>query len=541
MLDATGKKLLRLLQPDQPAEVRAAAALVLGEVGLRDAEVTRAVCDGLNDPDPDVRARLLAAAGRLRVEQALPQLLARIAEGGQESEWAAQAAARLGAKGTRALQELMGKVAPGLRRRIAGALAAAGTASAGSAAVEALLDKDPGVVEAAARSLIHEIPSLDDAPKQALADHLLGLLDQAKCAPLPLPSEAAVVRLLTALGDPRAEAHLWERIQPGHPTEVRAAALQGLSRWAAAPSRERLKRLLACAADPDFRVAAPALMLLKGVPVSDRQLPDWLALLDAPDVAVRRAALEKLGDRDTPEVAAALLRQLRHPDRGLRDEALARLARLAEGRQALARALLEAGSPDDAWTLARSQERFAGDYDAPLRDEVFARACTYLDAGDRRADALLHLLRTANAAELRDRIEERALALRKKKQYDRALTYLRLLTRDPACAAPTRLEQAGCALKLSGRDLSQEARAADPCLQEFARLVHNHEAETLAFVTGAKWLEPEELFYLGFHFAEKERQEKKFGGEVLRLVVQRSPRAKIAKDARSKLRSEGLE
>jgi HEAT repeat protein len=541
MLDATGKKLLRLLGPDQPAEVRRATATVLGALGLKDAEINRAVCDGLADPDPAVRSRLLAVAGQLRVEPALPQLLKKIEEGGEESELAAHSAARLGARGTKALQELMHKVAPGLRRRIAGALAAAGTASAGSAAIDALLDKDPGVVDAAARSLSGEIPALPESARQALADHLLGLLEGSKKSPLPTPTEAAVFRLLAALGDPRAETWFWDRIQPGHPVEVRAAALQGLGRWAAAPAKDRLKRLLVGAADADFRVAAPALMMLRGVDVADRQLADWLTLFDAADVAGRRLALEKLGDRDTDEVAAALLRQLRHPDRGLRDDTLARLGRLAAGRKALADALLAAESPDAAWTLARTQEPFVAGYGADLRGRLFDQACDYLDAGDRRADALLHLLRVADPPGLRDRLEERAQALRKKKQYDNALAYLRQLTRDPACAAAVRLEAAGCALKVSARDVSAEARAADPALQLFARLIDNHEAETLEFVGQANWLEPEELFYLGFHFAEKERAAKKFGGEVLRLVVQRSPRAKIAKDAKSKLRGEGLE
>jgi HEAT repeat protein len=541
MLDATGKKLLRLLGPDQPAELRRAVATVLGELGLRDAEVTRAVCDGLADPDPAVRSRLLTAAGQLRIEPALPLLLRKIEEGGEESELAALAAAKLGAKGTKALQDLMHHVAPGLRRRIAGALAAAGTASAGSAAMDALLDKDPGVVDAAARSLSAEIPAMPEAARQALADHLLGLLQATKKSPLAPPSESAVVRLLAALGDRRAESWFWDRIQPGHPVEVRAAALQGIGKSAAAPVKDRLKRLLVCAADPDFRVAAPALMILRGLEVADRQLADWLPLFDAPDVAVRRLALEKLGDHDTEAVAAALLRQLRHPDRALRADALERLSRLTAGRTALAEALLAADTPDAAWTLARTQEPFVGSYDARLRERLFAQACEYLEAGDRRADALLHLLRVADTHGLRDRIEERGLALRKKKQYDKALAYLRLLTRDPACGAAARLEAAGCALKVSGRDLSAEARAADPALAQFARLVDGHEVETLEFVTKGKWLEPEELFYLGFHFAEKERAEKKFGGEMLRLVVKRSPRSKLAKDAKSKLRGEGLE
>jgi hypothetical protein len=541
MLDATAKKLLQLLSPDHPAPLRCAAALVLGELGLRDAEVAKAICAGLSDPDAALRARLLAVAGQLRIESALPQLLTKIEEGGEESELAAQAAAKLGARATKALQDLMHKVAPGLRRRIAGALAAAGTASAESAAIDALLDSDPGVVDAAARSLSGEIPAMTTAARKALADHLLDLLKGSKKSPLSPPSESAVIRLLAALGDARAEAWFWDRIPPGHPVTVRAAALQGLGKATEPPIKDRLKRLLACGADADFRVAAPALMLLRAVEVGDRQLADWLPLFDAPDVAARRLAMEKLADRDTPEVAAALLRQLRHPDRALRNDALAHLARLDSGRTALAEALLAAESPDAAWTLVRTQEPFVGRYDRALRERLFEQACDYLEAGDRRADALLHLLRVADAPALRDRLAERALALRKKKKYDMALAYLRLMTRDPACAASIRLEAAGCALKLSGHDLPAEARAADPCLQQFTRLIDNHETETLEFVTQAKWLEPEEFFYLGFHFAERERAEKKFGGAMLSLVVQRSPRSKLAKDAKNKMRGEGLE
>jgi hypothetical protein len=282
-------------------------------------------------------------------------------------------------------------------------------------------------------------------------------------------------------------------------------------------------------------------MLLKDMPVSDKHLSDWLTLLDAPDVAVRRAALDKLQDRDNAVVAEALVRQLHHPDRWLREQALGCLGRLSEGRKALALALLKAQTPDDAWALARSQERFVADYDARLRQQIFTEACAYLEAADRRADALLHLLRAADAHEVRDRLEERALALRKKKQYEKAQVYLRLLTRDPACGAGIRLEAAACALKLSPRDLAHDSREADPCVEQFVRLIHNHEAETLDFVTRAKWLDPEELFYLGFHFVEKERQEKKFGGAALNLVIKRSPRSKLAKDAKSKLLSAGLE
>src|SRR5581483_10138604 len=103
-----------------------------------------------------------------------------------------------------------------------------------------------------------------------------------KKAPPPPASGSAIVRLVAALDDPRAAAVLWDRIVPPHPPEVRAAALQALGKWVSSPGKEQLKRLFTAAADRDFRVAAPALFILKGLPVGASALPEWLSLLRAP-------------------------------------------------------------------------------------------------------------------------------------------------------------------------------------------------------------------------------------------------------------------
>src|SRR6516164_354945 len=111
--------LVRLLRPDQPAEVRRSAILVLAELGIRETEIASAIRETLDDPDPAVRLQAIQAVGKLKVDAALPQLLDRIRGGGPEAEQSAEAAVRRGAKGAKALQELMPKVAPGLRRYIA--------------------------------------------------------------------------------------------------------------------------------------------------------------------------------------------------------------------------------------------------------------------------------------------------------------------------------------------------------------------------------------------------------------------------------------
>ncbi|HEY1377928.1 MAG TPA: HEAT repeat domain-containing protein [Gemmataceae bacterium] len=530
--------LVRLLKTDQPADVRRAAAVVIAELDLRDAAVATAIREALDDPDPAVRLQAIQAVGRLKIDAALPQLIDRIRGGGPEAEQAAEAAVRLGSKGTKALQGLMPKVAPGLRRYIAAALASGGT-GADAAALAMLRDKDPNVVESAVRSLVGKIPTLTPAQHRALTGELLTLAGNKK-APLPASTEAAVVRLLAVLNDPRAAAALWARVGPPHPPEIRAAALQALGKWVTNPGKEQLQRLFAAAGEADFRVAAPALMMLQRLPAGERALAGWLDLLRAPDVAVRRLALQKVGDRDDEDVVEALLEQTRHPDRELREGSYARLTATDRGRKALTKALLGAETADQAWPLARALAPYAGQFPPKWRESVFKDVCEYLEANDRRADALLFLLREADAEELKERVREKALAWRKKKDYATAILYLRLLTRDPTAGWDTRLELAACGLKVSAKELPHDARAADPALHQLAQLCQQDPAGLFKQLSAIKWLDPDDLYYVGFHFAEQGGYQRQFGADVLKLVLKRSPRSKVAQAAKSKLRSVGL-
>jgi HEAT repeat protein len=531
------KKLVRMLDADQPLDVRCAAALVLGELGGRDAEVNRALLACLDDENPALRVRAIEAAGKLHAEIALPKLLERIKHGGEEAELAAKSAARLGAKGTKALQEMLHKVVPGVRRYIAAAL----TGGSGSVDVSVLLDRDQGIVEAAATSLLQQVPSLTPKQRGHLTGDLLELVGKKKKkAPLLPVNEVAVVRVLAALDDERAAPVFWERTLPPHPGPVRAAALQALGKWVEEPGKEEWKRLFTCAGESDFRLVAPALMILQRLPVQKKMLDNWVALFRAPDVSARKLALEKTAGFDSAELAESLLEQISHVDRELREGSLARLANLEHGRKALTKALLKEESVDRTWMLARAQAPFAKQYPVKWREEVFAQVCKYLEANDRRADPLLFLLREAEPAELRDHLEERAIAWRKKKEYAKALQYLKLLARDPACGFATRLELATCGLKLSSHELALEARNNDPCLHQFTILCQQDEEELLKQIEKMKWLDPEDLYYLGFHFAESGGKPQEFGAGVLRLLIKRSPKTKLAQAAKSKLRTAGV-
>ena len=537
MADDLSKKLLRLLDDGQPTDVRTAALTVIAEVGSKDGDISKRIVSLVRDPQQPIRLKAIHAIGKLRIDSGLNELLGWVQEGGPEAEHSAQAAAKLGAKGTKSLQDLMPKVAPGLRRYIAAALGSGGTASADSAALHVLLDSDPGVVDATVRSLIGQIPSFTPAKKQSVTEQLLELLKEGELSAL---SALAAMRILAALGDPKAEPVFWDRAQSKYPADMRAIALQTLGKWIKSPSKEQAKRLFACAAERDFKVAAPALMMLQNMPVQSKLLEDWYGLLAAPDVAVRRLALGKLKDQDNAELAEMLLPDLKHPDRAYRDEVLQQLSNMDAGCKAIIDALLEAETTDAAWMLARAAAPRIKELPAAMRQKLFVTVCGYLEEDDRRSDALLFLLRETDAADLRERLEEKAAGHRQKKKYEQAMVYLRLLGRDPAIGFANRFDLAAVGLKLSAKDLSHESRHADPCLGHFSHLARHFEPELMKQLEKTKWLEPEDLYYLGFHFSEKDGAERKVAAPILQLVVKRSPKTKTGQAAKTKLKNSGL-
>jgi len=94
-------------------------------------------------------------------------------------------------------------------------------------------------------------------------------------------------------------------------------------------------------------------------------------------------------------------------------------------------------------------------------------------------------------------------------------------------------------LKLSNKELDAEARARDPALYQFADLIRQDEPGTYKEVEATKWLGADELYYLGFHFAEHAGVMGEFGGKVLKLLLKRFPKNKLAAAAKNKLKSSG--
>ncbi|MGL6076688.1 MAG: HEAT repeat domain-containing protein [Fimbriiglobus sp.] len=539
-MDISAKKLARLMKADQPVEIRGSAVVVAAELAVKDPDIAAEVIERITDESDAVRIQAIKAAGKLKLTKSLPMLMERLEHGGEEAKLAAEAAAKLGSEGVKRLQEMMHQVAPGLRRYIAVALTSAGSASS-EAGVAVLLDRDPQVASAAASSLASRATTMTADQKKKLVKELLTLMTDKKVKQ-PLNAELSILKVLTALNDSSAGDVLWDRTIPPHPTELRAAALQTVGGWISeTPTKEQFRRLFVCASDTHFSIVAPALMVLNKIPVAEKMLDDWTKLFKAPDMAARRLAMEKLGDRDTEIVADALMEQMNHPDRNLADLARKKLAKLEHGRQCLAQAVLDAKTNEEAWQLARSVSTFAASFSPKVRGAIFDQVCKFIETGDTRVDPLLFLLREADGTGLRDQLFDQAVVKRKKKDYEAALKYLRFLTRDPSSGYPIRLEAAMCGLKKSSKEIATESRMNDHCLRHFEQCLSNNASETIKQIEKAKWLDENDFFYLGFHFVEKIGMERDFGISMLKLVIKANPRAKLAANAKNKLKSCGAD
>ena len=540
MADIPLKKLVQLIEQSHDDELRLSGIRVAGALcSKKDSFVVQSLLQIVEQSDNSLRASAIDALGNLGAEVALPRLLELVQAGGDEVESCVLAASRLGKKGPKAISKLMADANPHLRRRIAAALGHGHTDNAIQSVIQTLLDSEPRVVEAAARSLSSEVPTLTEKQRQALCQNLIDHLNNGEVsAPC---SEEAMLRILGELQMPQAEATFWKILKTASSTSQRAVALEALGSIQWRSTDARLKQLFACAHEKDFTIVSRALMLLQQVEPKGKAQQYFEEMLTAPDLAAKRLAISKLGEADSIAVARALVPLLKHSHRGLQNDALRVLQSSSKGRQALIESLLKAENTDDAWSMARALKPATEQITAAQRKQILTGAFEHQDAELDRAKAFWFLLRAIDPEQANLEIEERARDLRKKKKYEQALSYCRILTRDPTCGPETRFEQAGLCLKLSDKDTAEVARQSDPCLDQFVRLHHNSSFDLLDAIGKAKWLDDEDLFYLGFHFAsDLHKPARDFGRDILQIVIKRSPRTKIGKNARSKLKTEGL-
>ncbi len=541
-------KIVGLLSSDA-VDRQIAAAIVLGEIKAKGTGVIDALSETLDSGIALLQRHALDALARVGAKRALPKILPLLTARDEDVRRAAVAAVVSAGE----------EVLPTLRARIAGAsadekraidavLAALGGRDAFEALLEGLGTSDASAAKAAAIAVRQRVKDADGRQRRTYFTQVQKFLEKAAKRGGPASAVAAGAKILGYLEDERAVPLLIELTGRGrHEPTVRQEALIALrflfdGKSDGGALDEVIAALVDAAQDADRALAQTALHTLAGIPLPPEAMKSIEKLVGHADIERARFAMEMLGRQEGPHAARLLVSVLATTNDKRRAELAATCLRVhEEGRPAgaavrddavapLAKAILDAADGDRAWLLRGVLRGNAGKTPAAVRKQLLDTAIKRLGSGEGHWEALLATVRDADARAPVEALRALAQKLRKTDPGKSALV-LRVLCQGEGATDDDRYALAVAELARGSRDTRAAARASNEALRLFGAMI-DRGTDVAAMLRKDRSLDLEDLYFLGFHFAEETLP---LGEELLRLIVERGGRAKIAKMAKSKL------
>jgi HEAT repeat protein len=534
------KRIVALLDDPTPRK-RIAAAVVLGELEVKDAAVVAHLVDlAKNELDAYAEAAL-EALGKLKALKGLPVMLDSL---NRSRDVAAAAREAIAALGEAALPELKARLAdatPEARAVLSQLLPAVGGKQSFELALEGLRGQSFDAINKVALSLRHEAREMSEAQRRVMKTQVLKFLEKKKT----LEDEDATRGALKMLGFlelPETQDELLHFFSSKHAPLVRMEAATAL-RFAAtkSPSKKAVRQLMALLEDENVHVARGARDSLTVLPIGVEFADELAELCASKDAPVALWAIQHLGKlavtlkgKAATLAAKTLLPTARGADRARAETAAKVVVELDDGPSLLAEALADAEDEAGAQVLA--------DILSPLAQKLTKKDVkALLDAGGKNlGDALavarkqLEPVRAVDAEAWAELLREKAKALGKRDPA-RAEAIGQMLGRSTAATSEDRFGVVVQQLLHHSLDPHPRARQRDPSLAELEKL-HSEGFSVAEAVMKAKALSDEARYYVGVHFAEKPQFElKNVGADVLEQLATKG-KGKLAKAAKNKMK-----
>lgn len=514
---------------------RHAAAIVIAELAPKEPAVVEALGKALTDANSILIGYVLDAFEAIGSSAAVPYVVPLL--NAESVEIKLRAVAMVAKAGERMVPEIKRRLEtakPAERLVLVDLLARIHTKSAFDALLNLLFDPDFEFVKAVCEAVRRHMPDVSAKTRAALHEQLTAFMESPRVKGQERTVTSCLL-LLGAVGEPDASAILLAHATPKHSLYVRRHALIGLKNLelqgkAAAAA---LRQLVPYLEETDEGLVRHVLDILMHLP-SDKV--DWAGLLANPQAPVRSFAVRRLAADDSPAANRQLAALLKHADTDLREVAASALSGHKGATKLLLEALESEPDTDAAWRLAKILKPHSAAIDAKLFKHLAAIAAADLKNGVPRQDALLYVLRNSDAKRADEVVLEAGMAHRKAKRWAPAVDCLRRLTNSELFDDETRYVLSVCNLKASPKDISPHARAEDHALRGLQGLLRNPEFKLADRLKKDKTLDPADVFYVGFHFAEQQGDEKAFGLALLNHLVKAAPKSAEGKAAKNKIK-----
>lgn len=528
------KKIVELLESDSPRK-RIAAAVVIGELNVKDPAVVSRLITMAKDPLEAYAEAAIEALGAMKAIKGLPVMLDALGRGKGLQELASKAIANIGEEALPVLRERIDSATPEARTVLSSLLPKVGSKQSFEMALDGMLGQPFEAVNRIALSMRQEAKAASEGERKVMRTQVEKFLEKKKV----LADESATrgaVKVLGWLELRDTEETLYGFLNKKHFPLVRVDATAAL-RFALGedPSKKGIRKLIELLDDQDalvIRAARDTLTVLKIGPAFADELAE---LCNAADGQVALWAISRLGElADHSKLAAKTLQPVaRGSDRARADAAAKVLARLPGGQQMLVEALADAEEENGATVLAEVLATTG----AVTKKDVKR----LVDAADKQlaksfavAKRQLEPVRTADPEAWGELLRDKAKALLKKDPA-RAEAIGQLLGRSSVATSDDRFILAAQQLLRGSLDPHPKARQRDPALTELEKLQAEGFQLSQALQKDKK-LSDEARYYVGVHFAEKPTFElKNLGAEVLEGLAAKG-KTKLAKAAKNKLK-----
>jgi hypothetical protein len=328
-------------------------------------------------------------------------------------------------------------------------------------------------------------------------------------------------------------------ISADHHPSVRSHALVALLRCLRGQALQKgeFAKLLPILEEAEFSDSMRLTLDLLETHVLPKEYQLLLArLVDSPHVSVQKFALRKMGEFDSPAVVRALVQQLGDLDAARRDAAARSLQKVTSARALLTKEFLVCDDARKAWAIAEILPLYEGKWRHDTLDALWTRLRTAVADDDRIQGAYLYFLKSVDIEYVYAQLATHGAQLLQKKNYREAAKFLSRLKEFPTFQAEDKYRLALALLKLHPHAVESLARRHEPVLDLFTDLYRSSAFPLLETLKKEKMLEPEDLFYLGFHFVEGGADERDLGKDLLAFLTSRYPRTTVGKSARNKLK-----
>lgn len=530
------KKIVELLD-DQSPRKRIAAAVVLGELKVKDPQVVARLVAMAKDPVEAYAEAGIEALGAIGATKALPVLMEALGRGKELSRLARNAIAGLGEEALGEIRARLGDASPEVRAQLSQLLPSVGGRQSFEMALEGMRGQPFEAINKVALSVRAEAKEATEAARRVMKTQVLNFLEKKKTQE-DEPALRGALKTLGFLELPETVDALLGYLGKKQLPLVRVEAAMAL-RFAMAkePSKKAMRKLMELLEDEDALVSRAAKDTLTVLHVGEDFFDELAELAGGKDADLGLFAISRLAElaQKKPKAAVPVLAPVARGGDRARAEAAARvLASLPSGLSHLVDALVDAEEEVGAQVLSEALTPMAAEI--PKKDLARLHQAAEKQLGQQLAVAkrMLEPVKRADPQGWAELLRAKAKALAKKDEV-RADAITQLLVRSADATPDDRFAFALQQLERHGHDLHPRARQADPALAELEKL-HREGFEVAPRLLKDKKVSDDARFYVGFHFAEKPLYEQKNLGATLLEAIAGKGKGKLAKAAKNKIK-----